>query len=69
MRGIFLMTNALMIKYIRANEIYEQWLRLSNNNVYVTNLDNVGKRKLQTELRKAKQQRDKLYEKIYGQLS
>lgn len=63
------MTNALMIKYIRANEIYEQWLRLSNNNVYVTNLDNVGKRKLQTELRKAKQHRDKLYEKIYGQLS
>ena len=63
------MNNALMIKYIRANEIYEQWLRLSNNNVYVTNLDKAGKRKLQTELRKAKQQRDKLYEKIYGQLS
>ena len=63
------MNNVLMIKYIRANEIYEQWLRLANNTEYVTNLDKAGKRKLQTELRKAKQQRDKLYEKIYGQLS
>ena len=43
MRGIFLMTNALMIKYIRATEIYEQWLRLANNMEYVTNLDKAGK--------------------------